>query len=103
MQAPGGDVGIGADQRVGVVGVHLDQVAGADAGEVHLVGVHQEAGAIVADRHREMVGDAFMQIEPRGPAEGGGEVDAFLHMGHVGPGGAEGHGSSFLFVGFAPV
>jgi len=84
MQAPGGRVRrVGAVHRVGVGRVHLDQVAGADAREMALVGVHQEARAVLVDGEAEMVGHRLVHAQPRGPAERGGEIHAVLPVLHV--------------------
>ena len=56
-------------------------VGGFDAREMHLVGVHQEACAIVIDGEAEMIGDAFVHFEPCRPAEGGCEINALLPVG----------------------
>ena len=59
----------------------LEHVGGFDAREMHLVGVHQEACAIVIDGEAEMIGDAFVHFEPCRPAEGGCEINALLPVG----------------------
>ena len=43
--------------------------------------VEQKLCATFGDRHAEMVGDRFMHGPARGPAKGGGQVDARLQDG----------------------
>jgi hypothetical protein len=95
MQAPGGRIRrIGAGQRFGIIGIDDNKIAGLDPGEMHLVGVHQEPRAILVDRQAEVVGDRLVHIKPRGPAKGGGQIDAFLPVVHVGADVGDGHEGS---------
>jgi len=81
MQAPCCWVGcVWAGERVGVVGIDHDHVRGFDAREVHLIGVHQELRAIIIDRHRKVVCDGFVHLEPGRPAKGGGQLNAGFPM-----------------------
>ena len=85
VQAPGGRVGcVRPVERVGIVGIHDQQVARLDARKVHLVRVHQEPGAVIIDRKAEMVGNALVHVEPRRPPESGCKINAFLPMLDIG-------------------
>ena len=87
VQAPRSRIGcIGAVERFGIVGIDQEQVARLDAGKVRLVGVHQEAGAIVVHRQREMVRHGLMHVEARRPAESAGEIDALFIKRKIGQG-----------------
>ena len=50
---------------------------------MHLVGVHQKLCAVIIDCETEMVGNAFMHVQTRGPAERRSKVHTFLPMGQV--------------------
>lgn len=52
--------------------------------------VHQEARAVLVYGEREVLGDALVHSEPRGPAEGRGEVHPFGPMGALGFGAGRG-------------
>jgi len=79
MQAPSGRVRrVRALQGARVIGVNHQHVGGLDPAEMHLVRVHQEPGAIVVNSEREVVGHAFVHVQTRGPAKGGGKVDTLL-------------------------
>ena len=56
--------------------IDRDQAARGDLGPVQAVGVDQET--VLSSRHaqREVIADALVQLQPRGQAEGSGEVDA---------------------------
>ena len=85
MQTPGGRIRrVRAGKRLGIVGVDQQQIARLDAREMHLVGIHQESGAVVVDGQRKMVGHRLVHVEPHRPAEGAGEIDALLVEGQVG-------------------
>ena len=97
MQPPGRGVGgIGARHNCRIIGVEQQHVGCADAGKMHLVGVHQELCAFRVHGQREMVGHRLVHVQPRGPAKGGGKLNAFVPMGNV-RGGVRrrrGHGGS---------
>ncbi|MNP20897.1 hypothetical protein D3C76_1134940 [compost metagenome] len=79
VQCPRGDIrGVGTVERAGIVGVHQDQVAGADFRKVLAVGIDQELAAIGGHRQAEMVGDGLVQAEASGPTEGAGKIDPCL-------------------------
>ena len=95
VQAPCGRVRCaGTAQHVWIVRIQFQQVRGLDAGEMHLVRVHQELRAVVIGRQREMVRHRLMHVEPRGPAESGGEIDALRPVAEIafrGEGDGRGH------------
>lgn len=45
---------------------------------MHLIGVHQEPGAVIIHRKAEMVSDRLVHIQPLGPAKSGGKVHPVL-------------------------
>ena len=84
VQAPGRRIRrIGAFQRFRVLGVHQQQIARLDAGEMHLVRVHQKPRAGVIDREREVVGHPFVHVEPGCPAECRRQIDPLGPVFHV--------------------
>ena len=65
VQAPGGRIGrVGAVHGFGIIGIDQQQFAGADAGEMPAVRVHQEPRAVVGHRVAEVVGDALVHVQP---------------------------------------
>jgi hypothetical protein len=60
-QPAGGWIGrIRPVHRLRIIGIDQNQFACADAGEMHLVGVHQKAAAVRIDHERKMIGHGLM-------------------------------------------
>lgn len=58
---------------------------------MHLVGIHQELRAVLVHRKAEMIGHAFMHVQPFGPAESRGKVHAFRPVVDIGTQVGDGH------------
>ena len=50
---------------------------------MHLIGVHQELGAIVINRQTDMVRHPFVHVQPCRPAECGGHIYSLCPVGHI--------------------
>ena len=106
VDRPGGRIDPAALVLGRLMGVEQQQVRRAQLRPVAAVGVQEELRAVVADRRAEVVGDALVEVEARGPAEAGGQVAAKLGLpGGQGcnPGGAGAHGYSAAWLRAAPL
>src|SRR5471032_2627870 len=67
---------IRARQARRIVGIDPQQLTGPDPREMPTVGVDQEFSAIRRQRYAEVIGNRFVQPQPRGPAKGASQLPA---------------------------